>query len=187
MINCLNEQDNKLRFLACEALYNLIKVIRIHALEYLPELFNHLIKMSIDVDIDVKNGSEILNKLLIDIVTEAQELDFEMIKNMIREHIYVVQPQCRQFVILWLSLINSKNNIETIKCLPFWMDGILNIYTDKTNDIRRFCGSYLNELLKLIEDMYLNHNFINLQDLLLLMPILISNMELSEKESILKL
>ena len=51
-------------------MYNVSKVARSHILLYFNEIFDALTKLSVDIELSVKNGAELLDRLIKDIVCE---------------------------------------------------------------------------------------------------------------------
>ncbi|GAA5914263.1 hypothetical protein JCM6882_003671 [Rhodosporidiobolus microsporus] len=70
VLACFEDHDSKLRYFACESMYNIAKVAQGELLVYFNELFDTLSKLHADTDQSVKNGAELLDRLLKDIVTE---------------------------------------------------------------------------------------------------------------------
>ncbi|GJN87777.1 hypothetical protein Rhopal_000732-T1 [Rhodotorula paludigena] len=70
VLACFEDHDSKLRYYACESMYNIAKVANGEILVYFNELFDSLSKLAADTEVSVKNGSELLDRLLKDIVTE---------------------------------------------------------------------------------------------------------------------
>ncbi|KAI8916403.1 vacuolar protein 14 C-terminal Fig4p binding-domain-containing protein [Gorgonomyces haynaldii] len=70
ILACFNDHDSRVRYYACESMYNVSKVARSQILYYFNEIFDALSKLSVDVEISVKNGAELLDRLMKDIVTE---------------------------------------------------------------------------------------------------------------------
>ena len=58
VLKCFTDQESRVRYYACEALYNITKVSRGSVLLYFNEIFDGLCKLYADVDIDVKNGGK---------------------------------------------------------------------------------------------------------------------------------
>jgi vacuole morphology and inheritance protein 14 len=52
------------RYYACESLYNVVKVARGAVLPHFVEIFNALANLAADPDQNVKNGSELLDRLM---------------------------------------------------------------------------------------------------------------------------
>lgn len=59
-----NHSDLRVRYYACESLYNVVKVARGAVLPHFVEIFNALSNLSADPDQSVKNGSELLDRLM---------------------------------------------------------------------------------------------------------------------------
>lgn len=64
------DHDSRVRYYACESAYNVAKVARAAILTWFNEIFDALTKLSVDVEISVKNGAELLDRLIKDIVSE---------------------------------------------------------------------------------------------------------------------
>lgn len=54
----------RVRYFACESLYNVVKVARSAIIPFFPELFSALSRLVADSDQTVKDGSELLDRLL---------------------------------------------------------------------------------------------------------------------------
>ncbi|KAI7887845.1 vacuolar protein 14 C-terminal Fig4p binding-domain-containing protein [Mucor mucedo] len=70
ILSCFNNQDQKVRYYACESMYNIAKVAKGEVLRYFNSIFDALCKLSADSEISVKNGAELLDRLIKDIVSE---------------------------------------------------------------------------------------------------------------------
>lgn len=64
ILTCLNDPDLRVRYFACESLYNVVKVARSAIIPFFPELFAALSRLVTDSDQTVKDGSELLDRLL---------------------------------------------------------------------------------------------------------------------------
>lgn len=64
IMSCLSDPDLRVRYFACESLYNVVKVARAAIIPYFPELFAALSRLVTDSDQMVKDGSELLDRLL---------------------------------------------------------------------------------------------------------------------------
>jgi vacuole morphology and inheritance protein 14 len=79
--------------------------------------------MAADPDVNVKNGAQLLDRLIKDIVTDyaataatltspisvisaSTSADFDMNRflPLLQERIYVINPYCRQFVLAWIMV-----------------------------------------------------------------------------------
>lgn len=70
VIACFGDNDPNVRYYACEALYNIAKVAKGEILLYFNEIFDILCKLVADVENSVKNGADILDRLIKDIVCD---------------------------------------------------------------------------------------------------------------------
>lgn len=57
ILTCFEDHDARVRFYACEALYNIVKASRGEILSFFNELFSSLCVLYADVDIEVKDIS----------------------------------------------------------------------------------------------------------------------------------
>ncbi|QDS71893.1 hypothetical protein FKW77_010214 [Venturia effusa] len=71
ILACFTDQDARVRYYACESMYNIAKVAKGEILLYFNQLFDALCKLSADSELSVKNGAELLDRLVKDIVSES--------------------------------------------------------------------------------------------------------------------
>nr|CAB3267587.1 protein VAC14 homolog [Phallusia mammillata] len=149
---CSSDQDSRMRYFACESLYNIVKVSRSDTLPYFNELFDVLSKLSSDPDTNVRNGSELLDRLLKDIVTETPAFDVAAFVLLLRERFYTKKPHTRRFLVQWLICIMSIPEIDTLAFLRELLDALFLILGDSSKEIRNMCQNMLNEFLVKIGD-----------------------------------
>ncbi|ORY84502.1 vacuolar protein 14 C-terminal Fig4p binding-domain-containing protein [Protomyces lactucae-debilis] len=70
VLSCFSNQDARIRYYSTESLYNIAKVAKGEILLYFNEIFDALCRLSADSEISVKNGAELLDRLIKDIVSE---------------------------------------------------------------------------------------------------------------------
>ena len=56
IIHCFYDQDSRVVYYACEAMYNVVKLGRSSVLVYFNDIFDGLCSLFAHVDVDVKNG-----------------------------------------------------------------------------------------------------------------------------------
>ncbi|XP_061701574.1 protein VAC14 homolog [Syngnathoides biaculeatus] len=151
VLTCFNDSDSRLRYYACEALYNIVKVARGAVLPHFNLLFDGLSKLAADPDPNVKSGSELLDRLLKDIVTESNKFDLVAFVPLLRERIYSNNQYARQFIISWIHVLESVPDINLLDYLPEILDGLFQILGDNSKEIRRTCEVVLGEFLKEIK------------------------------------
>ena len=67
-----SDTDARVRYFACEALYNIVKVSRGHILPFFNDIFQALSKLAADPDQNVRNGAELMDRLVkVSTVAEA--------------------------------------------------------------------------------------------------------------------
>ncbi|XP_063801930.1 protein VAC14 homolog isoform X2 [Pseudophryne corroboree] len=153
VLTCFNDADSRLRYYACEALYNIVKVARGSVLPHFNVLFDGLSKLAADPDPNVKSGSELLDRLLKDIVTESNKFDLVSFVPLLRERIYSNNQYARQFIISWILVLESVPDINLLDYLPEILDGLFQILGDNSKEIRKMCEVSLGEFLKEIKKM----------------------------------
>ncbi|XP_037956925.1 protein VAC14 homolog [Teleopsis dalmanni] len=151
IVNCLSDPDVRVRYFACESLYNVVKVARSAIIPFFPELFAALSRLVADSDQIVKDGSELLDRLLKDIVTESsRDFDLEAFIPLLRERVYAKNSFGRQYVISWISILNAVPEINMVKYITDILDGLFMMLDDNTLEIQRMCETTLNQFLKSI-------------------------------------
>ncbi|XP_072403206.1 protein VAC14 homolog isoform X2 [Diabrotica undecimpunctata] len=159
ILGCMADQDLRVRYYACESLYNVVKVSRGAVLRHFSSIFNSLSKMATDPDQNVKNASELLDRLLKEIVLENTMFDLQGFIPLLRERIYTKNPFSRQFIISWISVLNSEPGLDLINYLPELLDGLFRILDDSNLEVKKMCETILGEFLRKIKAEPTNVNF----------------------------
>ncbi|THH12251.1 hypothetical protein EW145_g93 [Phellinidium pouzarii] len=71
LLICFSDPENRIRYFSAECLYNIAKVSKGEILVYFNPIFDALSKLAADSELSVKNGAELLDRLLKDIVAES--------------------------------------------------------------------------------------------------------------------
>jgi vacuole morphology and inheritance protein 14 len=154
VLACFSDPDSRVRYYACEALYNIVKVLKSSVLIYFNELFDGLCKLCCDIDSNVRNGAELLDRLLKDTVMEnssnvtSEKFDILVFIQLVRERIYSKNSYVRQFIVSWLKVLDSEPSINIIHYISELLDGLFQILDDPNQEIKKLCESLLGELLK---------------------------------------
>uniref|UniRef100_F6XH13 Protein VAC14 homolog n=1 Tax=Ciona intestinalis TaxID=7719 RepID=F6XH13_CIOIN len=148
---CSSDPDSRMRYFACESLYNIVKVSRADTLPYFSELFDALSKLSADPDPNVRNGSDLLDRLLKDIVTETPTFDVTAFVSLLRERMYTKKQFTRRFLVQWLKCVMSIPEVDILVFLPELLDPLLLILGDPSKEIRNMCQSTLGEFQTMIQ------------------------------------
>ncbi|KAK1330575.1 hypothetical protein QTO34_010766 [Cnephaeus nilssonii] len=155
VLTCFNDADSRLRYYACEALYNIVKVARGAVLPHFNVLFDGLSKLAADPDPNIRSVTHFLShEPLIhtqDIVTESNKFDLVGFIPLLRERIYSNNQYARQFIISWILVLESVPDINLLDYLPEILDGLFQILGDNGKEIRKMCEVVLGEFLKEIK------------------------------------
>ncbi|KAK5075135.1 hypothetical protein LTR64_001340 [Lithohypha guttulata] len=167
VLACFTDQDARVRYYACEAMYNISKVAKGEVL------------LSADSELSVKNGAELLDRLIKDIVSESaahyvsilnyDEQRQEKVDNdrssqqssdditpafslarfvpLLEERIHVLNPFTRQFLVAWLSLLDTIPDLELVHYLPSFLGGLFKFLGDQNRDVNIATQGLLERLL----------------------------------------
>lgn len=148
ILMCLADPESRVRYFANESLYNIVKVARGAIVPLFPRIFDALSRLVTDADQSVKNASELLDRLLKDIVTEnSSTFELDAFVPMLRSRIYAKDSFARQFVISWVSVLHSVPQINLIVFLPEILDGLFQMLDDHMVEIHRMCETLLHQFL----------------------------------------
>lgn len=151
VLNCLIDPDTRVRYFAAESLYNIAKIGRSSIITMFPEIFSALSRLVSDSDLSVKNASELLDRLLKDIITENSGIfDLTSFIPLLRERVLTNNSFARQFLISWISILNAVPAINMLNYLPDILDGLFQMLDD-TIEIQRMCETLLHQFLKNIK------------------------------------
>ncbi|ESA41961.1 uncharacterized protein NCU02409 [Neurospora crassa OR74A] len=176
VLACFTDQDARVRYYACEAMYNIAKVAKGEILVYFNYIFDALCKLGADSELSVKNGAELLDRLVKDIVSESaatyvsvleqpQEFDGDD-KNvndeqldlptafslkrfipLLRERIFALNPFSRTFLVGWITLLDSIPDLELVTYLPEFLGGLLRFLSDSNRDVHVATQACLDKFL----------------------------------------
>ncbi|XP_054824448.1 protein VAC14 homolog isoform X3 [Prosopis cineraria] len=152
VLGAFADPDNRVRYYACEALYNIAKVVRGEFIVFFNEIFDALCKLSADSDPSVQSAAHLLDRLVKDIVTESDQFSIEEFIPLLRERMNVLSPYVRQFLVGWITVLDSVPDIDMLGFLPDFLDGLFNMLSDSSHEIRQQADSALCEFLQEIKN-----------------------------------
>ncbi|ETN42848.1 uncharacterized protein HMPREF1541_02006 [Cyphellophora europaea CBS 101466] len=163
VLACFTDQDARVRYYACEAMYNIAKVAKGEILRFFNDIFDALCKLSADTELSVKNGAELLDRLVKDIVSESAAsyvsvLDYkekaapddhsdqssaelptafslDKFIPVLEERLFTNNPFTRTFLVSWLSLLDTIPDLELVSYLPSFLGGIFTFLGDSNRDV----------------------------------------------------
>ncbi|KAG6030180.1 hypothetical protein E4U41_000159 [Claviceps citrina] len=180
VLACFTDQDARVRYYACEAMYNIAKVAKGEILVYFNSIFDQLCRLGADSELSVKNGAELLDRLVKDIVAESAASYVSVLEAvpafdddktsvdsqdihlptafslpsfipLLRERIWVINPFTRQFLVGWMTLLDSIPDLELVTYLPEFLGGLLKFLGDQNVDVRTATQSCLDKFLNEIK------------------------------------
>ncbi|XP_034223653.1 protein VAC14 homolog isoform X4 [Prunus dulcis] len=153
VLDSFSDQDSRVRYYACEALYNIAKVVRGDFIIFFNKIFDALCKLSADSDANVQSAAHLLDRLVKqDIVTESDQFSIEEFIPLLRERMNVLNPYVRQFLVGWITVLDSVPDIDMLGFLPDFLDGLFNMLSDSSHEIRQQADSALSEFLQEIKN-----------------------------------
>jgi vacuole morphology and inheritance protein 14 len=148
VLHCFDDPEARVRYYACESVYNIAKVSRQFILTHFNQIFEGLAKLFADVDVDVKNGANLLDKLVKDIVTETETFHVEQFLPLLQNYIRRTNPYIRQLLVGWITVLDTIPDISMIDYLPEFLDGLFNMLSDSNREIRQAADSALSDFLR---------------------------------------
>uniref|UniRef100_A0A0N5AYH7 Protein VAC14 homolog n=1 Tax=Syphacia muris TaxID=451379 RepID=A0A0N5AYH7_9BILA len=156
VLPCFNDQDSRVRYHACESLYNIVKVCRSSALGHFNVIFDALwkllyeLQLSVDFDVNVRSGAEVLDRLMKDIVIGSGSFDVSRLMVLIKERIYSEDSGSRRFIVSWLSALLTAPEISLLPYIPEVLDGVFQMLDDSQSGLRDATESVLGQFLESI-------------------------------------
>ncbi|CAE6387846.1 unnamed protein product [Rhizoctonia solani] len=178
LLRCFDDSESRVRYFACESMYNIAKVSKGEILVYFNPIFDHLSRLAADAETSVKNGAELLDRLLKDIVAESAPVYFPQFQETEKarqrqddahklKHEGVLVPQSEfpgarrafslaNFIPLLaerIHVINSVPDLELVTYLPEFLDGLLKYLSDPTEDVKVATEGVLADFLHEIQEI----------------------------------
>ncbi|AEO67728.1 uncharacterized protein THITE_2116687 [Thermothielavioides terrestris NRRL 8126] len=180
VLACFTDQDARVRYYACEAMYNIAKVAKGEILIYFNHIFDALCKLGADSELSVKNGAELLDRLIKDIVSESAATYVSVLEHpppyqgddkdapddsvelptafslkrfipLLRDRIYALNPFTRTFLVGWIILLDSIPDLELVTYLPEFLGGLLRFLGDSNRDVHVATQGCLDKFLNEIK------------------------------------
>ncbi|RIA92298.1 vacuolar protein 14 C-terminal Fig4p binding-domain-containing protein [Glomus cerebriforme] len=178
VLACFADQDSRVRYYACESMYNIAKVSKGEILRYFNEVFDAMSKLAADSELSVKNGAELLDRLIKDIVAEQSTTYVSILAHpslshddsmgpvsmprttafslprfipLLSERIRAKNPFTRNFLVSWITVLDSIPDLELVSFLPDFLDGLLQFLSDP-NDVKYATSTVLANFLAEIRE-----------------------------------
>jgi Domain of unknown function (DUF3434)./HEAT repeat. len=152
VLMCFDDPEPRVRYYACESLYNIIKVARRSILPYFNMIFEGVATVLADTDDEVRDGAKLLDRLVKEIITESEEFSVEKFLPLLQNYIRRTNPYLRQLVVGWITVLDGIPDVCMIDYLPDFLDGLFNMLSDSNLEIRQAADSALNDFLREIRE-----------------------------------
>ncbi|XP_022725365.1 protein VAC14 homolog isoform X2 [Durio zibethinus] len=129
-----------------------LEVVRGEFIIFFNQIFDALCKLSFDADANVQSAAHLLDRLVKDIVTESDQFSIEEFIPLLRERMNLLNPYVRQFLVGWITVLDSVPDIDMLGFLPDFLDGLFNMLSDSSHEIRQQADSALSEFLQEIKN-----------------------------------
>ncbi|KAG1735700.1 vacuolar protein 14 C-terminal Fig4p binding-domain-containing protein [Suillus paluster] len=151
VLACFTDPENRIRYFSAECLYNIAKVSKGEVLVYFNPIFDALSKLAADSELSVKNGAELLDRLLKDIVAETasvyipQYAETERIRDQF-------DPQEQSILVAYPDDRSLGENIPTQK-KAFSLARFIPLLQDRIYVLSPFTRSYLVSWITVLDSV----------------------------------
>lgn len=147
-----DDPEPRVRYYACESMYNIAKVARESILPYFNMIFEGVASVLADTDDDVREGANLLDRIVKDIVTETESFSVVKFLPLLQNYIRRSNPYHRKLVVGWIIVLDGIPDVCLIDHLPDFLDGLFNMLGDQSLEIREAADSALSNFLKEIRE-----------------------------------
>ena len=147
ILTCMGDTDSRVRYYACESLYNVTKVSRQNVMRTFNDVYSAMSVAITDADQNVRSATELLLKLTMNIVTENPKFDLDAFVPVLKERMYNKNVFARSFHLAWISALKTVPDSKLIRYLPDILDQLFVILSDDTMEIHSRCQKIMLEFL----------------------------------------
>ncbi|MCJ1422135.1 hypothetical protein MMC29_000014 [Sticta canariensis] len=135
VLHSLVDQDARVRYYACEALYNIAKVARDDFMPHFSDTFDALFRLCADHDSAVHQATTFLDNLM-KASWHVSRFDMPRFVPQLREDLTVLDSKKRMFLISWITVLASVPDIDMLAHLPELLAGLLDALQDEAREVR---------------------------------------------------
>ncbi|KAK2958694.1 putative Protein VAC14 like protein [Blattamonas nauphoetae] len=151
-INALSDQVPRVRFYACESLFNTLKAAGVAALPFFNELFPELTKLSCDPEEMVRSACEMVSRTLKEIViTSPESFNLKGFIPVLTRSLQTIDPNARQFILGWIQVLLNIPSISLLPDLAIFFPGLFEMLSESDLDIRSSVEQCLASILAQIK------------------------------------
>ncbi|CAJ1385852.1 unnamed protein product [Effrenium voratum] len=124
-------ESHRVRYLSCEALFNVAKIAQEELLPYLARIFDGLSRLYADVVADVRHAAQVLDRLLREIVTSHPEkFEVDTFAEEVCTRMKYKNPMIRQLCLGWTNLILQIAQVDLVGSNPKIIQGLFEHLAD---------------------------------------------------------
>ncbi|KAI9319812.1 vacuolar protein 14 C-terminal Fig4p binding-domain-containing protein [Dichotomocladium elegans] len=171
----MNSKESRVRYYACECMYNVAKVSKGELLRFFNSLFETLCMLSADTEYSVRNGRDILDRLIKEIVFElaatyisphggesrtenTKAFSLDLFVPLLRRHVYSHNPLERLYVMSWMDVLDSVPGLGFFQYLPDFLDGLIRYLGDAKQPVRASARLLLSKFFHEVQQMSHDNN-----------------------------
>lgn len=158
---CLRDNsENKIRFLAAEALYNLLVSLRKVALIKFYEIYEGVLKTAHDLDDEVRKAVQAIDRFLKDLVneysSESRYFNLDSVMPRLEDRLNATNFTIRMMNLSWLNVFLSLPYLNVLKHLPRFIKALIKMLNDDNKEVLITVDSVLHEfLIELVDSSHL--------------------------------
>jgi len=146
----LSDQDGRVRYYACEALYNIVKAMQeeiISNQDFFLNVFRALFSLYGDMDGNVQNAAQHLDRVLKDSVIHSSVFDVSEFVACLKTNLVATNVHKRQFLIGWVDALCSVSSFDLLIYLPDVLPGLMDMLEDEHGEVRKQATQALEDFL----------------------------------------
>jgi hypothetical protein len=112
-LHCVSDEDAKVRYTACESLYNMIKSNSARVVVHSQQLLNALCKVAGDSDLENRQTAAVFGRLLKEVVHEHMSSDSSALRLLwatVETHSLFPSPIVKQLSLDWMSFLRDETS-----------------------------------------------------------------------------
>ncbi|PHJ16100.1 heat repeat-containing protein [Cystoisospora suis] len=153
LLSAFSDPEPRVRYYACEALYNLLKVSWDLSLKFLNDIFDGVCKLYGDVDHDVRAGILFVDRLLKEIFVSAVNWGGkESFLLLLVKRCRVKNPFIKLLALSWIALLDSVPDIDMLQYLHLFIESLFEMLADSNRDIRHAADACVASLLEEVRE-----------------------------------
>nr|CEL66036.1 TPA: Protein VAC14 homolog [Neospora caninum Liverpool] len=153
LLRAFSDPEARVRYYACEALYNVLKVAQASALTFLNDIFDGVCKLYGDVDLDVRGGILFVDRLLKEIFVAASNwTGKEEFLLLLVKRCRVKSPFIKLLALSWISLLDSVPDTDMLQHLQLFLESLFELLGDTNRDIRHAADACIAGLLEDVKE-----------------------------------